>query len=442
MMQSKLLKKIIYEHDIKHGARVNFIFLHNISKIQNIDIKDLIYMLGVVPFRGYIDLERLKNKKYHYIKLYDDTELLEIYKKIFVERLYLGKCSTKEVLENFHIETSVEEFKLIIHKEEKINLEKRILQSIDLEEYISKEQVIQLKEIDGVTSELIKEVFSISDKNFNNLMKNKTKKTRIVVYNVIKKVFLLLMDFKYLEKNKFHTKSELISKSEIIGISLEQLLKNIYFNYKRYKFDLIALEKNKNGIYIGEDHPMSYEFMSENYKEIRQICARIVNKFLHVYEMNELADEVIDFAFEKIVMIGGTIEKNFKFDRKLMFSLFSARCKYIVWGEFRDYIRERINIEKNYRFLIKKNYLIDDCDGIEEFFYIFEEFHNKIVQTIWEKIALIDLDRKKGLKIVAASLNLKYDELLVHLNEIQRKILFYKLARVCRDGKVILMGND
>lgn len=349
MIESKVLKKLVKEYEIRHGMVVRYPFLDTIAKKENIEIKDLMKILGIVKIKEYINPKQLLNKNKFTIKIYSDEELIEIVSEINgkygIDTL---RNQTKKINENYYI-FSNQILEHVVHNNAlkyKIELKKEIVKQVRYNDYITKLEIQKLRNIEGVNDSIIKEALSINSKNFKNLINGKVNKTRIVIYSVIRKSFLLNMDLKYYETNRFFSKRELISKSQRFNLTLEEMLKNIGTSVKRYKYDLIALDKNKKGIYIGKDHRMSAKFIEINHEEIRRICNRNAKIYANKYKMRHLTAEFESIAFEYILQNGGIIEKNFSFDNNLLFSIISSRCKYRILTECKNNIRERINLKK------------------------------------------------------------------------------------------------
>ena len=434
MLKSKLLKVIVQEHNIKHGTIINHQFLKNIAQRHSLNLKDLIKILGIVPIKEYINIKSFFNKKRFKVKIYTDRELINIY------YLVNNKINKDSIEQNWYIEYQ-EFLKIkdnIKEKENTLNLQKQIINIIKNDDYLTKKQLEKINLIEGINTKIIKDTLTISNRKFSNLCNNKIKKTRIVVNENIRKIFLLKMDFKYYELDKFYTKKQLMLKSKYFEISIEELLKNISSSEKRYKFDLQAL--NTIGkLYIGEEHPLSYNFINKYFHTIMKICKYCTKKYTTLYNLGFMEGEFIDTALEKIITTCGIIEKNFLFDEKLLFSLIKVRCKYIVLNECKKIIREKCNINK---------YIINNINNFvlkpkeEKFESSFEQLKMQsiVVKCIWKNIEFIEIDRKEGMKIVAEELKITYEELLKKLNDIQKTIIEYGIVKKCKNGTIIKSG--
>ena len=399
MIQSKILKDIVEEYNLKNGMKIKFPFLNQIAKNKNINIKDLVKILGIISVNEYISPRQLLNKKKYVINLYNEYK-------------------------------------------EYTSQEKEIINKIKNKDYITKKEIEEIRNMYNIDNKKIKNILSINNKNFSNLINGNVEKTRIIIKDIAIKTFLLKMDFKYYETNKFHTKKELVLKSKKLEITLEELVKNITNNIKRYQFDIIALEKNAKGIYIGKEHPFSNSFINKNYKRIMEICGQQAKKYARIYKMNNLVSDFREVAFEKILQNGGILEKNFSFDEELLFTLISSRCKYNVLNECKKIIRENINFRKYSKELNEiincgiSNYQNKDIHPNK---YFKEILHQKIIENIWIYVNIIEFDREYGLKIIAHKLEIEYKQFLEELEKIKAKIIEHGLVKKCKNGSIICM---
>lgn len=115
-----------------------------------------------------------------------------------------------------------------------------------------------------------------------NKMKNdeldEIKVTDVKTKHIVK---LIKLDFKYINKykNDYYSKEKLQKICKERNITLEQFLKYYNKNQSHYKFNKIAMEQSKKGLWIGENIRISNEFMNENYEKIARYLRNAANKY-------------------------------------------------------------------------------------------------------------------------------------------------------------------
>lgn len=533
-MESKIVKEIVEEYELKEGAKITFSSLLTISKRKGIDIKDLFRMLGIYKVGELINMKRAFAKESFIVHIYTEEDYLRIEEEIranFLTRksitysqfiklqkkykitarkikdileisnLEYKKLFTKEQKANFYLKQEVfseEDFQIreelkyfdkinleqletikekysksyremrlilqvekvtysefihkkiqtlkinLLSKQEKIQIREKILQMCEGKDYLTKKEIEEIQHKTKASNRILKQLLSINSQNFNWLMKERIQKTRIIFSDANRKAFLLKMDCIYYDTKKFHTKKELIRKTQKIGISLETFIKNLHTNVKRYSYNLLALEKNKKGIYIGKEHPMSNKCMEEKQEKIRKI---IDLKFWQYYSMFPFEcdkENIKTEVFFKIVEKGGILEKNFSFDENLLLSLIANRIKYFIWNECRKVQREYAYMHQYKHELMRIQSIrvnkMKKCNGIMQLFQ--DEVYLCIIKYIQRYQDVIQLDRQFGYELIARKMQVKSEFLMQKLAEIQKSILESKGAKRCKNGTIIIMTEE
>lgn len=530
-MESKIVKEIVEEYELKDEAEIKLSSLLTISKRKGIDIKDLFQILGVYKVGEPINMKRALAKKTHMVHIYAEEdyqriaeeikvnfltkksitycqfmklqkkykitarkikEILEInnreYKRLYAkeqkanlylkqeelpkeffqireELKYFDKITLKQlekVKEKYAksyrelrqiLEVEKVTYSEFIHKkiqtlkinllsnQEKIQLKEKILQMCEGKDYLTKKEIEEIQQKTRASNCILKQVLSINSQNYNWLMKERIQKTRIIFSDANRKAFLLKMDCMYYDTKKFHTKKELIRKTQKIGISLETFIKNLHTNVKRYSYNLLALEKNKKGIYIGKEHPMSNRYIEEKQEKIRKIINLKFWQYYSMYPFECDKENIKEEVFFKIVEKGGILEKNFSFDEDLLLSLITNKIKYFIWNECRKVQREHAYMNQYEHELIRIQSIGDnkmtECNGIIQLFQ--DKVYLCIIRYVQKYQDVIQLDRQIGYELIARKMQVKSEFLRQMLEEIQKSILEKNGAKRCKNGTIIIM---
>lgn len=394
-MESKILKEIVEEYELKNGMKIDLDYLTNISNEKKIEIKDLFRILGIYKANEYIDLKKAFAKNYY-------TICLNMEKKYNSE-------------------------------------EKEIIEMCKGKDFITKTEVEQILSETKVSSNIIRDVLSINYKNYYLLIHDKIQKTRIVISNIYQKVFLLKMDFKYRNVNKFYTEKELVKKSQKIGISFEDFIKNLHSNIKHYPYYLLILKMNKKGLFIGKEHPMSNFYIEENELKLRSIINKTFSKYSMIYKMQSFKEDIEEDVFLDIVEKGGILEKNFSFDEGLLSGIITNKSKYFIWNQCKKIKKEQYYLNK-YKSYFSTICQVEDEEEIDRILNVFnKDIYISILTNVKIYEDIIRMNRKYGYEIIAKKLKMDYDFLMCKVEEIQKIILENRLVKQCRNGKVIIM---
>lgn len=113
-MESKIVKEIVEEYELKDGMEIDLSCLSTISKRKKIEIKDLFKILGIYRVDEYINIKKALNKKRYIIHIYTEED----YNKM-----------EEEIKANFERKTSIT-YSQFIRLQKKYKIATRKLQNI------------------------------------------------------------------------------------------------------------------------------------------------------------------------------------------------------------------------------------------------------------------------------------------------------------------------
>lgn len=529
-MESKIVKEIVEEYELKDGMEINLSCLDTISKRKGINIKDLFRILGIYKVGEYINMKRALAKDTFIIHIYTEEDYNKIveeiranfekktnityfqfmrlqkkykiagrklrnilgitnheYKKLkskeqkanimfeqeaFSEELYaireelkyFDKITLKQLEEvkekysktykELRIILKVEKtvYSKFIHKEvqtlkinllsdkEKMQLKEKIIQMCQGKDYVTKSEIKEIQKETKASNCIIQETLSIHSQNFNLLIGDRIQMTRIIFSDINRKAFLLKMDCLYYDTKKFHTKKELMRRTKKMGIPFDAFIKNLHSNVKHYPYNLLALEKNKKGLYIGKEHPMSNLYIEEKQEEIKKIIELKFWQYCSMYPFKYDEENIKAEVFFKIMEKGGILEKNFSFDEKLFMSLITNKIKYFIWNECQKVRRRQIYLNQYKQELVSTYQIEEDDKKTNQITQLFqEEIYLSILMYVEENEEMIRLDRKSAYELIAKKMQVEYAFLIQKLEEIQKRILENEAAKRCKNGTIIIM---
>lgn len=230
-----------------------------------------------------------------------------------------------------------------------------------MEKRQSKAKVLKTKKEVKTTNRLIKTTLSISSIAFEQIMADETKRARIIIKELKRKLKILKLDMKYIYGERNYTK-----------------------------------------------------------EEIKNACLLILEK-------------------------GGSIEKNFSYNPKLLFDLLVNKVKYYIMSkrhrEFPEILWE--NIEKFQENSLTYEVWNDDMmlELIEAKDERIKTIHQEVMQILYYNKDFVYQYRENAYQIIAYKLNIPIEHLENVINEIGELMLEYKLAKLCRDGRIINMAE-
>lgn len=202
----------------------------------------------------------------------------------------------------------------------------------------------------------------------------------------------------------------------------------------------MALEKNKKGLYIGKEHPMSNLYIEEKQEEIKKIIELKFWQYCSMYPFKYDEENIKAEVFFKIMEKGGILEKNFSFDEKLFMSLITNKIKYFIWNECQKVRRRQIYLNQYKQELVSTYQIEEDDKKTNQITQLFqEEIYLSILMYVEENEEMIRLDRKSAYELIAKKMQVEYAFLIQKLEEIQKRILENEAAKRCKNGTIIIM---
>lgn len=154
--------------------------------------------------------------------------------------------------------------------------------------------------------------------------------SRIIDLEEQRKVKLLKIELKHNKKygERYYQKKELKKIAREQGINWQAMLLYLY-HPSYYFFNCLALEKNKEGFWIGENKELTNEFWEENKSLLEKLSLEAALNVVSRFECAKgRTQEFKKIAYDTITMSSLLVEKNFKFDRKLQKALLRKKGKY------------------------------------------------------------------------------------------------------------------
>lgn len=283
--KSELLEIITRKYNIHENKKISFNEIQEISKKEKIEIKDLLYILEVKYNTAY----KLKNGKQKYTKL---------------------KFNNYEGIKN----------------------RKMISQG-----KINKEEFLDLKRKLKVKNYTLIRTLGISIYKYNKMKNNELDEIKVTDVKTKHIVKLIKLDFKYINKykNDYYSKEKLQKICKERNITLEQFLKYYNKNQSHYKFNKIAMEQSKKGLWIGENIRISNEFMNENYEKIARYLRNAANKYHKTNGWQIYKEDIIEETIISIYENCGEIVKKFYFNLRLTMNIIISKGRYIMYNLYR-----------------------------------------------------------------------------------------------------------
>lgn len=283
---SDLLNYITKKYEIYKNAKITMEILEDISKNENIEMKDLLCLLEINTNTIY----KLKKKQQRYT-------ILKFNK-------YIG-----------------------------INCDKIILNGV-----IDKKEFIKLREELNMKNYTLVRLLGISRYKYNKLKNNQINKIRVIDVKIKHTVDLMKLDLKYIKsykKNEYYSKEELENICQKRRITLEQFIKYYNINPKHYKLNKIVIEKSEKGLWIGENIKIPNDFVNQNFYEIQRKLYGVINKYNNIIKWYKYKEELVQDAIGDIFTKCGEIVKKFYFDINLTINILVAKCKYIMFNNYK-----------------------------------------------------------------------------------------------------------
>ncbi len=417
----------------------------------------------ILRFNKEKDTRIKRGRKYIiFKKLQDEKELAN---ELFIEEIKYNDYVTKEQIEYFKQKYNLNDEEIVkmlkvnmlnynnlikaktkkmridlLTEEEKILIENELIEMYRWQDYITKNEIYNIKNNIKTTDSIIKDILSIPRETFKKLMRDEITRTRIILKETKLRMDILKMDIKYEYGEGYYTSAELRKLCRIYKIEWEEFLKNISANISRYPYIKQALKNNEKGLYIGEEHQLSKEFSRKNAKRIQNMCWSITKRYCYYSHLHSEREDIAQEAFLLILEKGGNVEKNFNYNEDLLFNLLASKVKYFVIGK-RNIRYKEILTENIEQYGITNN--IDDIN--EDFMPALDSrielIHQYIMKIFQENKDYIYHNRKSAYKIIAHKLQISIDRLKELIFEIKNVFLEYGFAKECINGSVIDMSS-
>lgn len=487
MKKGKIIQRIIRKYSIKHGDFIDINTLKFMAGKERMEVNDVMTILGISmgsrsrirqnPFNktriNIFDVEELKeieisiqdevkgmnqitekrfnrlcnkykinesiltkmlkiskkqsdkqNKGQKYIVLKSQNEEKKITNELFIEEVKYRDFINKEFIEYLKQKYKLKDEEIctllevktlnyknlmqmrtqkmridLIDEYEKREIEQKLIEIYKMQDYITKEEIIQTKQKIKTTNRMIKETLSISSEAFCRIMNDETRKTRITLKETKLKMSDLKMDIKY---------------------------------------------ENEEGIYIGEEHPLSVEFVEKYEQRIENICRKMTNRYCYSSYLDTEKQDIAQEAFILVFQKGGNIEKNFSYNEDLLFNLLASKVKYFVIGKRNKRYQEVLldcfdSYMGNYdEYDIFESHLSDSVFSMDSRIKL---VHQHIMKIFKDNKDYIYHNRENAYKIIANKLKISIEKLERAIQEIRDIYLEYGFARKCMDGSIIDMSN-
>jgi len=302
----------------------------------------------------------------------------------------------------------------------------------DFLEKISKEQKVSINDLIFV--------LGVSKDSLYGLKKDRQK---IAFLNLDKElagiketVHIIKIELKYLPRygDRFYLRRELKYMCKKWDITINQFLEHTHPNPRHYQFNILVLKYNKKGFWVGEVTRLSNDFVIKIYDRLDRKCRQVAHIMCSHYNCYEHLEDFAGVALEKIIEIGGTVEKNFQFDEKLQLNILGVKGRFAIINYYHRYCKDihydRILLdnessEDRLKFLSDDRYsperMLDTSFSNDNklLVSIKEDIHKKIVQEMSANLGMFETDRESALSSMADKLGLSREHLEKALDEIQ-----------------------
>lgn len=255
-------------------------------------------------------------------------------------------------------------------------------------------------------------------------------------------VNLVKIELKYLPQygSRMYSKKEIKNICKKYKISIDDFLTYVYKYKICYYENAYILSMNKDGIWIGESPKLSIKFLNNNYWKLYKNIEKIANKMSILYNPKITKEEMIDIGINYILE-QGKIEKNMAFDNERTIGKLIYKAKYKILEEVIKSFKET-NLE-DVMDLIGDYDKIDQKNKIEKWLRLIEwrKIEKIIIDSIQMNIEEIMKNRKRGLNMLAKKLNIRYKQFYQNIDNIAEKLINGKKAKICRDGRVVIMNE-
>lgn len=322
---------------------------------------------------------------------------------------------------------------------EQTELTKKLIKKYNLRE----QQKILLKELKLISNEEnieLKELIMLLNCYKGIIYKTDNCWTRINMQkkcSIKKYIKMIKIDLKYLKQygERMYTQREIKQICNTYAIKFEQFITYMNRNKISYYESMYIIQKNKEGIWIGEKPEISKGFLKENLEKIEESLEKLSNTILKRYQCYWLKERIKNGAFEEIIK-HGEMEKNYKFDcnRCIEKLLYRAKCEMlnIIIQEFKNmnFNNKMLNITRE-----------ENPEGsVDEWLFPIElnVISCLILEEIRGNINNVLINRAKAFKRIYIKLNITKQVFYENLKNIQKTLIKCGKVKVCKNGKVII----
>lgn len=475
MKKGKILKNLIRKYCLKHGDFLNINDLKFIAAKEKMSTDDLITILGISSKNKWriiknpssktriniLNLEELKNveicikSEVNCMLKINYSHLNRLCNKYKINIYILNKILNISKDQYYNLRKGQKNIYLRPPTDEKEIMSDLLVEELKYEKYITKKQVDFFKQKYSLTYDEICFALKVKTSNFKKLINGFTKKMRIDLQNQFEKNKLLQdiklkidrlkMDIKYIYGEGFFTQSQIRKLCKKYEIEIDDFIRSLCNTEKSYLFIKVALRENPDGIFIGDEHKLSDNFVNKYEKRLENMCRKITNKYCYfsylTTEKQDISQEAFMFLFQKC----GIIEKNFSYDENLLFNILANKIKYFVIGKR----------NKRYQEILLDNF--DLCTQTSDVYSIFnisnvsftpsldnriQLVHQYVMKIFQDNDDFIYNNRNNAYKIISYKLKISRNSLESIINEIKHIYLEYGFAKECLNGNILDMSNS
>ena len=234
------------------------------------------------------------------------------------------------------------------------------------------------------------------------------------------------------------------------GIKWQAIL--LYLHHPSYYFfNSLAIEKNKEGFWIGDNNELTHEFWGENQDLLEKLSLEAALNVTSWYKTDtKRIQEFQKIAYDTITMSGLLIEKNFKFNKRLQNALFRRKGKYgilrVLQKEKRFYNYQQFELEsgnmeeKSDIFAdntYNPNHIIEEKSDFKIFDIIKDKEQRKLCMFMQKYENIMKKDRNKWLKFVQKHMKMPLEQIEQMIKKIGQIIIKSKNIKKTKDGMYI-----
>ena len=286
-------------------------------------------------------------------------------------------------------------------------------------------------------------VLGISKGSIYSLKKGYTKTAFVNLYKPLwlpkEKVAFIKIEMANLSKNggRFYSKYQIKYICSKYDLTVDEFLRNVGANSRHYKYNKLAFRSNEDGFWVGKNLKMSNEIFNSNCGDILKKCRQSAYKACNYLKNESKYEDFVNVSVEYVLEKCGVIERNFRFNKKLMLNIMGVKLRYVLINYSRQnkgelyYENGVINIDKN-------NLLADNTHNPENVLEnqtneekpgVFDNMdgsNKRIIEMMSNHLDMFfdeNIDRSTTLDCVANKLGISVEKLEQKLEEIKKIVL-------------------